>query len=57
MTKNMEESHGDTIPPEDTVIEDDDITVEAEKPAKSNDFIEADMTELLLRCEIPFCKG
>jgi hypothetical protein len=57
MTKNMDESHGNIVPPEETVIEDDDKMVEAEKPAKRNDFIEADMTELLLRYRIPFRKG
>jgi hypothetical protein len=41
----------------DTAMEDDDVTIVAETTTTKMDFIEAEMTDLNLRYEIPYRKG
>jgi hypothetical protein len=38
-------------------MDDDDVTIGTETPTHKNDFIEAEMTEINIRYEIPFRKG
>ena len=57
MTNTMDEYPGNPAPPGDTALDDDDVMIEAEKPPKKNGFIEAEMTDITIRFEIPFLKG
>ena len=57
MADTMDESHDDTAPLLGTETEDNDITIEAEKPTKKNDFIEAEMTDFNICYGMPYLKG
>jgi hypothetical protein len=57
MAPSSETNPDDTGKPEDETMIDDDVTVTAETPTSKFDFIEAEMTDLNIRYEIPFRKG
>jgi hypothetical protein len=57
MAASSSKNSKDTGTHNDTTMDDDDVTVNTEKPTNKTDFIEAEMTDLNIRYEIPFRKG
>jgi hypothetical protein len=57
MAASSSKNSKDTGTNNDTTMDDDDVTVHTKKPTNKTDFIEAEMTDLNIRYEIPFRKG
>ena len=57
MAPSPEENSKEAEAQSNSLMDDDDVTVVTETPTSKTDFIEAEMTDQLLRYEIPFTNG